>query len=75
VEAGQAEADRLLHQGVQEFQTGQFREALQSWEQALQIYREINNRQGEANTLAVLGIVYQDIGNPQKSLDNLKEAG
>ncbi len=50
------EADRLLQQGIQQFQVSQFREGLQSWERALQIYREIKDRQGEAISLGTLGI-------------------
>jgi hypothetical protein len=36
-----AEADRFLQQGIQQFQTSQFREALQSWEQAKQLYQAV----------------------------------
>jgi CHAT domain-containing protein/tetratricopeptide (TPR) repeat protein len=53
-----AEADRLFQQGIQQAQINQFREAFQSWEQALQIYREIKDRQGEAASLNNLGNVY-----------------
>ena len=65
----QKEADRLLQQGIQQYQTSQFREALQSWEQALQIYREIKNRQGEANALGNLGIAYYSLGQYQKVIE------
>ena len=65
----QKEADRLLQQGIQQYQTSQFREALQSWEQALQIYREIKNRQGEANALGNLGIAYYSLGQYQKAIE------
>lgn len=34
----QAEADRLFQQGIQQHQRGQFREALQFWQQALAIH-------------------------------------
>jgi len=34
-DAQKAEADRLLQQGIQQAQTGQFEAALQSWQQAL----------------------------------------
>ena len=50
-----SEADRLLEQGDQQYKISQFREALQSWEQALTIYQEIINRQGEAIFLNNLG--------------------
>src|SRR4028118_1490708 len=39
-----AEADRLLEQGIQQCNISQFREALQSWETALTIYRAIEYR-------------------------------
>ncbi|MGV0026228.1 hypothetical protein [Phormidesmis priestleyi] len=50
-----AEADRLLDQGVQQYRTSQYEAALQSWEQALAIYRIIQDRNGEATALNNLG--------------------
>jgi CHAT domain-containing protein/tetratricopeptide (TPR) repeat protein len=77
-----AEADRLLEQGTQQFNISQFREALQSWEQALTIYREIGYRQGEAGSLGNLGSVYQSLGQfhraiefHQQSLEIAREIG
>ena len=40
----QREADRLFQQGIQQVSGSQFREAIQSWEQALEIYREIQGK-------------------------------
>ncbi|MEG3848725.1 CHAT domain-containing protein [Microcoleus sp. herbarium19] len=64
-----AEADRLLDQGNRQHKISQFREALQSWEQALTIYREIGSRQGEANSLGNLGNVYRLLSQYQKSIE------
>jgi hypothetical protein len=50
-DARKAEADRLMQQGMQQSQTGQLRAALNSWQQALQIYRTIKNRLGEGLAL------------------------
>jgi CHAT domain-containing protein/Flp pilus assembly protein TadD len=69
VDARKAEADRLLELGNQQFQTSQFTAALQSWQQALQIYREINDRKGEGNTLGNLGIAYLPLGDYPKAID------
>ena len=55
VDARKAEADRLLQQGIKQFQTSQFTPALQSWEQALKIYRKIKDRQGEGTALGQSG--------------------
>jgi CHAT domain-containing protein/lipopolysaccharide biosynthesis regulator YciM len=63
------EADRLLQQGAQQYKISQFREALQSWEKALQIYQEIKNRQGEAASLDNLGSAYLSLGQYQKAID------
>ncbi|CAC5340085.1 hypothetical protein PLAN_100135 [Planktothrix rubescens CCAP 1459/22] len=63
-----AEADRVLEQGNQQYAISQFREALQSWEQALTIYREIEDRQGEANSLGNLGNAYLCLGQFQKAI-------
>ncbi len=64
-----AEADRLLQQGIQQLDTSQFREALQSWQQALEIYREIGNRYGEGSSLNNLGIAYRNLGQYQKAIE------
>jgi CHAT domain-containing protein/Flp pilus assembly protein TadD len=64
-----AEADRLLEQGIQQYQTSQFRAALQSWQQALAIYREIKDRLGEGNALGNLGNAYLYLGDYQKAIE------
>ncbi|MFM8300349.1 MAG: CHAT domain-containing protein, partial [Microcystis aeruginosa] len=67
------EADKLFEQGVQQYEISQFREALQSWEKALQIYQEIKNRQGEAASLDNLGSAYLSLGQYQKAIDHHQE--
>jgi len=63
-----AQADRLFQQGIEQFQVSQFREALQSWEQALVIYRQIGDRGGEAASLGNLGNAYQSLGQYQQAI-------
>jgi tetratricopeptide (TPR) repeat protein len=60
--AAKAEADRLLQQGIEQFQTSQFEAALQSWQQALKLYREIKDRLGEGAALGNLGLAYAALG-------------
>ena len=69
VDARKAEADRLLLQGIKQAQTSQSTAALQSWEQALKIYREIKDRQGEGDALGNLGTAYFSFGNYSKAID------
>ncbi|NJS12812.1 MAG: CHAT domain-containing protein, partial [Microcoleus sp. CSU_2_2] len=64
-----AEADRLFNQGNQQYPISQFREALQSWEQALTIYLKIGNRGGEANSLGNLGNAYDSLGQYDRAID------
>jgi CHAT domain-containing protein/tetratricopeptide (TPR) repeat protein len=65
----QAEAERLLEQATQQFAISQFREALQSCEQALTICREIKNRQGEAISLCNLGLSYGFLGQFHRAIE------
>ncbi len=68
-QARKAEADRLFNQGNQQFQTSQFTAALQSWQQALSIYREIKDRQGEGAALGNLGLAYNSLGDYPKAIE------
>jgi CHAT domain-containing protein/tetratricopeptide (TPR) repeat protein len=68
------EAERLLHQGVEQAQTSQFTAAIQSWEQALIIYREIKDRKGEGSALNNLGNVYKSLGDYPKAIDYLQQS-
>ena len=61
------EADLLLRQGIEQAQANQFRAALNSWQQALQHYQSIGDRQGEARTLGNIGIVYRSLDQYQKA--------
>ncbi|MFM7530062.1 MAG: tetratricopeptide repeat protein, partial [Nodosilinea sp.] len=68
------EANRLLEQGAQQFGLSQWREALQSYEQALVIYRDIKSRTGEARTLNVIGLVNRSQGNYSAALGYCEQA-
>ncbi|MEG3844792.1 tetratricopeptide repeat protein, partial [Microcoleus sp. herbarium14] len=65
----QGEADRLLEQGSRQDDISQFREALQSWEQALTIYQKIGNRDGEAASLCNLGIAYNSLRQYDRAIE------
>jgi len=68
-DARKIEADRLMLQGSQQYQTSQLRAALNSWQQALQIYRTLKNRQGEGNALGLLGAAYQSLGDYAQAIE------
>ena len=64
-----AEADRLNSQGIHQCQTGQCEAAMQSFQNALTIYREIKNRQDEGNALGNLGSAYYSLGKYDKAIN------
>ncbi|MEG4249067.1 CHAT domain-containing protein [Microcoleus sp. Pol10D4] len=68
-DARKAEADRLMQQGKQQYQTGQVPAALNSWQKALEIYRALKNRQGEGAALGALGLAYQSLGNSAQAIE------
>jgi CHAT domain-containing protein/tetratricopeptide (TPR) repeat protein len=68
-QAQKVEADRLLAQGIEQYETSQFRAALQSWEQALTIYRKIGDRLEEGYALGNLGLAYHFLGDYAKAID------
>jgi CHAT domain-containing protein/Flp pilus assembly protein TadD len=65
----EAEADRLLNLGEQQFNISQFDAAFQSWQQALTIYREIKDRSGEGAALGNLGNAYYSLGKYDKAIE------
>jgi CHAT domain-containing protein/tetratricopeptide (TPR) repeat protein len=69
IDAREAEANRLMKQGLQQSDTGQLRAALNSWQQALEIYRALKNRQREGLALATLARVYYFLGNYAKAIE------
>jgi CHAT domain-containing protein/Flp pilus assembly protein TadD len=52
------EADKLLEQGIQQAQRSQYKDAIQSWQQALAIYQKLKDRNGEGLSLTGLAEIY-----------------
>lgn len=70
-EAGSAigEANRLQNGATEDK-----RRSVEKYNVALDLYRRINDRRGEADALKNLGIVHQSLGETQKALEKYKEA-
>jgi len=58
-----------MQQGLQQYKTDQFPAALNSWQQALQIYRALKNRQEEGWALGALGLAYLSLGDSAKAIE------
>jgi len=63
-----AQAAQFLNQGIEQFYVSDFRGALTSWEKSLELYRQIDDRQGEANSLGALGVAYHSLGEYQRAI-------
>ena len=63
----------LLQEGDEQLKKNQLEAALQSFQQALQIYREIKDRKAEGNALGNLGITYLSMKNYPKAIEYLEE--
>lgn len=55
--------DRLFQTGSQQVVQGQFRQALQTFQQVLQVRREAGDRWEQGRTLTALGLVHHSLGN------------
>ena len=68
VDQRKVEADRLFEQGIQQLKTNQITESSQSFKQALQIYRQLENVYGTSNTLRHLEIAYKRLNNHSEAI-------
>jgi tetratricopeptide (TPR) repeat protein len=69
-----AEADRLLQQGIEQHRRREFREALRSWEAALEIYQAVEYRRGEAWALNNLGAAYRSLSDYREAIAYYEQA-
>jgi tetratricopeptide (TPR) repeat protein len=68
------EALTLNNMGRAYADLGKKQKALETYNQALSIWREVGNRQGEASTLNNIGRLYRDLGQQQSALDYYNQA-
>jgi CHAT domain-containing protein/uncharacterized protein HemY len=69
-----AEASRLVEQGIEQAEKKQFNAAIKSWQSALTIYREIDDRPSQGGVLNYIGLAYRNLGQYQKALESLQQA-
>ena len=68
------EAATLIYIGKLYDFLGNKKEALTSYDQALQLYRPLGDRVGEATVLHNMGLTYSSWGDPQKALEYYDQA-
>ncbi|MFN9465915.1 MAG: tetratricopeptide repeat protein [Pseudanabaena sp.] len=62
-------ADQLIQLANQQLSQKQYREAIQSYKAALEIYQTANNLYGEGFSQLSLGYIYSNLGEYQKAID------
>jgi CHAT domain-containing protein/uncharacterized protein HemY len=65
---------RLNELGLQQLRRGQYREALNNFEQVLFIVRKIGERKSEGTILSNIGSVYHKLGEYKKALDYYQQS-
>ncbi len=68
------EAEKLYEEATQQYSDGHYREAIQTYQQALVIYRNIGDRSGEGATLHKIGATYDRLGEYIKALNFYQQA-
>ena len=68
IKAQAPEPSQLVQQGVEEYQSQQYQEAIEFWNQALTTYRETGDRASTAIVLENLARAYQKIGQTEKAI-------
>jgi CHAT domain-containing protein len=67
-DARKSQADDLLQRGIEQYNNNQLKDAVQSCQQALDIYRAIDDQPGQADTLNCLGFAYRQLGDHGKAI-------
>ena len=70
----QEEANRLFDQGFQQYETSEFQAALQSLQQALEIYQAIGAHEGEFETLFYIAGTYFALGQSQQAIESSQQS-
>jgi len=69
-----AQADALMNRGAQQLRQRQVQAALQSWEEALRLYRQSGNRVGEGRILGNFGAVYEALRDYPRAIAAFEES-
>ncbi|MEM9218654.1 MAG: tetratricopeptide repeat protein [Cyanobacteria bacterium P01_F01_bin.150] len=64
----QRQADQLLSEGIEYYQVSQFPQALEKWQQALALYRQLDSGAGEAKILGNIGLIHNRLGDHTQAL-------
>ncbi|MGC1393651.1 MAG: CHAT domain-containing protein [Coleofasciculaceae cyanobacterium] len=65
-------ASQLFKQGLEQYQKRQLEAAIKTWQQALSMYQELQDQQGEKAALSGLGAAYLELANYSKAIESMQ---
>lgn len=68
------QAGQLSQQGFEQYYSGQFETAIESWQQVSELMRELSDRQGEAEALMQLGRCHHALRNYNRAIEFYQQA-
>ncbi len=68
------QATQLFKQGVEQYRSHQYRDALNTYQQVLKIYQEVGDEVGESRTLHNLGIISFYLKKPEQAMELLQQS-
>lgn len=69
-----SQANQLLNLGIQDYKSKNFKGAIQSWQQALQLFQDMQDSTGQGLALGRLGLAYQSLGQSRQAIDYFNQA-
>jgi CHAT domain-containing protein/Tfp pilus assembly protein PilF len=70
----QSEAIQLLNKGIEQYRNGQYQNALETYQQVLEIYRKTGDKKGESTSLQLIGAVYNNLAQYAQAIQFYQEA-
>jgi tetratricopeptide (TPR) repeat protein len=68
------QATQLFKQGVDQYRSHQYQDALNTYQQVLKMYREVGDEAGESRTLHNLGIISFYLKEPAQAIELLQQS-
>lgn len=69
-----AEAENLFKRGIEQFRHSQLREALESYQQVLELRQAIGDKAGEGETVYRIGVTYRYLGRYPQAMEAVERA-
>ena len=68
------QAEKLLQQGTRQYQNNQLEAAIESWQEALKLYRRQKDSNGESLALGRIGLSYERLSNYRQAVNYFEQS-